>query len=67
MALSASALKELIISEFVAQGFDISGGGHGWADRLAAAVANAVVAHITSSARAVGDDSNNDSHSLQIQ
>jgi len=49
MALSASVLEALIISELQSQGF-ITTGTHAFAQKMAAAVAAAVVTHITTSA-----------------
>lgn len=50
MSLSNSALKGLIVGEMTAQGIEVAG-DHAWAEKLAEAVANAVVAHITASAQ----------------
>lgn len=49
MALSDSALKDLIISECESQGF-VTSGSHANLDKLAEAIAKAVVAHITAAA-----------------
>lgn len=50
MALNKSTLKGLVITEMTAQGIKVSG-EHAWAEKLATAIANAVVAHITASAQ----------------
>lgn len=52
MALSKSALKGRIISEFEKLGAT-SEGPHSWVDKMAAAIANAVVDEIQSNAKAV--------------
>ena len=49
MALSDSVLKDLIISECESQGF-VTSGTHANLDKLAEAIAKAVVTHITSAA-----------------
>lgn len=49
MALSSGSLKALIVSELDGQGFD-TGNEHSWANKLATAIANAVVDHITAQA-----------------
>ncbi|MFC0118766.1 hypothetical protein [Pseudoalteromonas xiamenensis] len=50
MALSAGALEGLIKAELQGQGFKLEG-EHAFAGKLATAIANAVVAHVTSSAQ----------------
>lgn len=52
MALSASVLKGLIVTELAAQGF-VATGQHARIEKMAAAIAAAVVAHITASANVV--------------
>lgn len=52
MALSASTLKGLIISELNAQGFS-TGDKNCSATKMATAIANAVVAHIVAAAELV--------------
>lgn len=52
MALSKSALKSRIISEFEAMGATASG-EHSWVNKMATAIANAVVDEIKSNAKAV--------------
>ena len=49
MALSNSVLKDLIIAECQAQGF-VTTGPHAQIEKLAEAIANAVVSHVTSAA-----------------
>lgn len=50
MSLNKNTLKGLVISEMTAQGIKVSG-EHAWAEKLATAIANAVVGHITASAQ----------------
>jgi hypothetical protein len=52
MALSKSALKGRIISEFEAQGA-VASGDHSWVDEFAEALANAIVDEIQANAKAV--------------
>jgi len=52
MALSKGDLKGRIISEMVAQGATAAG-EHSWVERLAEAIANAVVDEVTSNAEVV--------------
>lgn len=52
MALNAGVLKGLIVSELVNQGF-VSTGGHARIEKMADAIATAVVAHITAAADVV--------------
>ncbi|ACL72715.1 MAG: hypothetical protein ABN479_03675 [Billgrantia sp.] len=52
MALSKGDLKGRIISEMVAQGATATG-EHSWVERLAEAIANAVVDEVTSNAEVV--------------
>jgi len=49
MPLSASALEGLIISELQGQGFT-TGGEHAFAQKMAKAIANAVVTHLKADA-----------------
>ena len=52
MALSADALKGLILTNLSASGF-VPGGEHGKAELLAEAIALAVVSHIQSNAQVI--------------
>lgn len=58
MALSKSQLKDRIISELEAQGFDSAANGRGddggWLPKFAQAVANAVIDEIKANARETG-------------
>lgn len=65
MALNKTGLKSRIVSELDAQGFTTSG-DHAWVQKLAEAVANAVVDEILANASATGIDSGGDSHALPI-
>lgn len=72
MALSKPTLRDRIISELSALGIVVSGhGGCRDADdymlKWATAIANAVIDEIQANARAVGSDSDDDSHSLSIE
>ncbi len=70
MALNKSALKDRILGELTAQGFDVATNGRdngNWLPKLAQAIANSVVDEITSNGEAVGQDSRGDSHDLQIR
>ncbi|EKO3439454.1 hypothetical protein NTE19_003346 [Vibrio fluvialis] len=49
MALDKGGLKALVITEMEAVGF-VTKGQHAWAEKLAQAVANAVVQHIQANA-----------------
>lgn len=51
MALSKSTLKSRIVSEFEAVGAK-SAGDHSWVDKMATAIANAVVDEIKANAKA---------------
>ncbi|MGL4193176.1 MAG: hypothetical protein ACRCRU_11575 [Vibrio sp.] len=51
MALSKSSLKDKIISELESQGF-VTSGQHAMAQKMAQAIANAVVDEITANAKA---------------
>ena len=69
MALSKSSLKDRIISELEGLGFSTSSNGRdegGWLPKFAQAVANAVIDEIQANARATGDDSDGDSHELNV-
>lgn len=52
MALDQTVLKNMIIAEMQGLGF-VTSGTYAWADRLAEAIANAVVDHITSDAEVI--------------
>lgn len=52
MALSTNVLKGLIVSELVNQGF-VETGQHARIEKMAAAIAAAVVTHVTASADVV--------------
>jgi hypothetical protein len=71
--LNKGSLKDKIISELEAQGFDTGANGRdggGWMPKFAQAVANAVIDEITQNARATGTDSGafgGDSHELNIE
>ncbi len=65
MALSKASLKSRILTELNGQGFDIVANGRDggdWVQRLAVAIANAVVDEIQQNAKCKGNDSHGDSH-----
>lgn len=70
MALSKSSLKSRILNELSSRGFNVNNprkDSEPWLDKFAEAIANAVVDEIQQNARAVGSDSNGDSHNLNIE
>lgn len=70
MALDKSSLKERIITELEGQGFNTTANGRDngeWLPKYAQAIANAIIDEIQANARAVGVDSDNDSHELSIE
>ena len=57
MAMNVAALKGLMISKLQAAGFD-TGNEHSKTEEFCTAIAEAVVEHIQSSAKAIGSASN---------
>jgi len=69
MALDKTSLKNRILNELAVRGFGVSAQdpkGNNWLDKFAEAIASAIVDEIQQNAKAVGTDSNGDSHNLSI-
>ncbi|RUM27806.1 MAG: hypothetical protein DSY42_09370 [Aquifex sp.] len=69
MAMDKLSLKNRILNELSARGFGVSTtdpNGNNWLDKFAEAIASAIIDEIQQNARAVGTDSNGDSHNLNI-
>lgn len=64
MALDVATLAGLMKAELRGQGFMVNE-YESW-QRLCDALATAIVAHITTAAQAVGEDSRGDSHTLRV-
>ena len=70
MALDKNRLKYRIINELRDRGFKVEGTGRDgihWLELWSDAIATAIIDEITENARAVGEDSDGDSHSLRIE
>lgn len=61
--MNKESLKNRILTEFQAQGWEVTSDN----TKLATALANAIIDEIQQNARAVGVDSHNDTHELTVE